>query len=292
MVHSRIADARKRAKRLVVKHLLSYDVSRFSHALDGLGLHSGSVVMVHASWRPDNGFCGRPVDLLGSLKSALGRQGLLVMPSLTYQNQSSKEFLKQGRPMNVRRSPSHMGLLSEVFRRGAETRRSLSPTHPLLAWGDAAEAFLRDHDKALVPFGPDSPFRRLLDLGGKILTFDAPFSTVTFTHFLEDRIASSLPFPLYEPEPVLGTIVDYQGATREVPVKVLSLAANALRREERLVARLEQEGVIIKRRIGNTRLLLMDTVAMTDTVDRMVARGESFFDTPVDAPLHPQDGQA
>jgi aminoglycoside 3-N-acetyltransferase len=282
MFSTQTIQAKNRVKRLLVRHFLSYDGPAFCRALGRLGVRPGSAIMVHSSWRPDNGFRGRPVDLLNALKSIIGREGLLVMPSLTYQNQTSKEFLAQAKPMNVRRSPSHMGLLSEVFRRGTYTRRSLSPTHPLLAWGEGAEDFLRDHDKALAPFGPNSPFGRLLDLGGKILTLDAPFSTVTFTHFLEDRIAHTLSFDLYEPEPMYGTVIDYDRVRREVPVRVLSAAANTLRREERLIARLEQGGTIKKARVGNTRLLLMETRAMADTVDRMVNEGGSFFDCPAE----------
>ncbi|MCG5502206.1 AAC(3) family N-acetyltransferase, partial [Ectothiorhodospira lacustris] len=107
--------------------------------------------MIHASWGPANGFHGRPADMIFILKELIGVNGLLVMPSLTYQNESSREFLARGVPMDVRRSPSQMGLLSEVFRRGKGVRRSLSPTHPLLAWGHRAEEFLAGHEEALVP---------------------------------------------------------------------------------------------------------------------------------------------
>jgi aminoglycoside N3'-acetyltransferase len=276
-----LQNAKAYAKRLALRYFLVYDASAFARAVERLGIAAGDVVMVHSSWRTDSGFRGRPVDLLTALKSEIGPSGLIVMPSLTYHNRSSREYLASGRPMNVRRSASQMGLLSEVFRRGAETRRSLSPTHPLLAWGERAEEFLRGHDKTLLPFGPDSPFGRLLELDGKILTIDAPFSTVTFTHFLEDRIAHTLPFDLYEPEPMTGRVVDYEGNSRDVPVMVLTAIANRLRREERLVARLEREGIIKKSRVGNTRLLMMEARSMTAAVDRMVTEGESFFDSPV-----------
>jgi aminoglycoside 3-N-acetyltransferase len=276
-----LQNAKAYAKRLALRCFLAYDTTAFAHVIERLGIATGDVVMVHSSWRSDSGFQGRPVDLLTALKSAVGPSGLIVMPSLTYHNQSSREYLTSGRPMNVRKSASQMGLLSEVFRRGAETRRSLSPSHPLLAWGERAEEFLRDHDKTLLPFGPDSPFGRFLELDGKILTIDAPFSTVTFTHFLEDRIAHTLPFGLYEPESMTGRVIDYEGHGRDVPVMVLSATANRLRREERLVARLEREGTIRKARVGNTRLLMMETRAMTDAVDRMVTEGQSFFDSPV-----------
>ncbi|MCG5502063.1 hypothetical protein, partial [Ectothiorhodospira lacustris] len=95
-----------------------------------------------------------------------------------------------------------------------------------------------------------------------------------------DRIARTLPVPLYEPEPMEGTVIDYEGVARKVPVKVLSAAANRLRRDDLLEAELLKEGVLKRRRVGNTRLGLLDCRAMTEVVDHMVASGRHFFDSP------------
>jgi aminoglycoside 3-N-acetyltransferase len=269
-----------RLKAAAVRLLWSYDGDRLRACLEVWGVGPGDALMVHASWPPLSGFRGRPADMVRALQAAVGERGLLVMPSLTYHNRSSKEFLMLGETVDVRRSPSRMGLLSEVFRRTRGVRRSLSPTHPLLAWGERAEWFLAGHEHCLEPFGRGSPFDRLLDLGGKILCLDTPFASVTFTHFLEDRIAPHLPFSLYEAAPMIGRVIDESGARREVPVRVLSAEANRLRREDLLVAALEQEGVARGRRLGNSRLLLLETRGMAACVDRMAARGESFFGAP------------
>ena len=107
-----------------------------------------------------------------------------------------------------------------------------------------------------------------------------PISTITFTHYLEDRISPQLPFPLYDPEPMEGVIIDYDKREHRVPVKVISAEANTLRREPRLVAALAKEGIMRDKRIGNTRLLLLSCREMTECVDHMAARGEFFFDAP------------
>lgn len=267
-------------KSFIILYFFSYDAHQFRTAVQRLGVGIGDALMVHASWLPYSGFQGRPVEMIQALKDAVGPYGLLIMPSLTYHNKSSREFLAEGGTMDVRRSPSQMGLLTEVFRRNKEVRRSLSPTHPVLAWGTRADWFVAEHEQALEPFGGGTPFAKLLEVKGKILAIDAPFSSITFTHFLEDRIAPVLPFALYEPAPMTGIVVDYEGRRREIPVRVLSDTANRLRREERLVAALEKARVLRRARLGNTRLLLVECLAMTQCVDRMLASGESFFDTP------------
>lgn len=270
---------RDRLKHLIVKHLLCYDGPALLRRLRRLGVRQDDTLMVHSSWKPLNGFSGRPADMIVALKQAVGENGLLVMPSLTYQNESSAEFLARGIPMDVRRSPSKMGLLPEVFRRNRDIVRSLSPTHPLLAWGRGATEFVADHDRAAEPFGAQSPFARLLARDAWILGIDAPFSTITFTHFVEDRLADRLPFPFYDLEVRMGTVIDYSGQARQCPVRVISTQANRLRREERYVMQLERQGMLHRRRIGNTRLLLLRCREMVECAESMAARGELFFDT-------------
>jgi len=271
---------KQKLKSAVIQNFLSFDADKLQEALGGIGLEAGDLLMVHASWNPSNGFKGRPAEMIQAIKQVLGSTGLLSMPSLTYQNQSSSEFLAEGKPMDVRRSPSRMGLLSEVFRRNRDVLRSLSPTHPILAWGERADEFVAGHERVEKPFGMHTPFSRLLEWKGKILTIDAPFSTITFCHYLEGRIADNLPFDLYEPEPVTGVVVDYEGRQIEVPTRVLSKTANRLRRDDWLEEEMKRQGVLRCRKIGNTRLMLADASAMTEVVDKMYAEGRSFFAAP------------
>ena len=271
---------KRTAKDLIIRYFLSYDSQDLIRALRKKGLGLGDAVMVHSSWWPSNGFQGKPVDMVNALKGVVGPDGLLSMTSMTYQNVSSREFLARQVPVKIRRSASKMGLLTEVFRRGKGVERSMNPAHPILAWGDMANLFLEGHDKIECSFGKGSPFDKLLELKGKILCIDAPFSTITFTHFLEDRIAESLPFDLYEPEAMPGRVVDRDGVEHEVPTRVLSQVANSLRREEWLVQALDALGLIQRFKVGNTHFLLIECEPMTQCVDKMVAEGKSFFDYP------------
>jgi aminoglycoside 3-N-acetyltransferase len=196
-----------------------------------------------------------------------------VMPSMTYTD-SSKDFLLRGEAMKLRHSPSRMGLLSEVFRRGKDMQRSLSPTHPLLAWGPSSEVFVADHDKTDRPFGPDSPFQRLLDLDGKVLCIDAASETITFTHFLEDRIRDRLPFDLYEAEHYPGKVVDAADVVRFIPTLVLSDESRR-RRNERV---LWKEGVLRHKRVGNSTLSVVGCRELARFVDDADRDGSLIFD--------------
>lgn len=274
---------RQKIKSAVVSRFLTYDSEGLGRFLRRLGVRQGDTLMLHSSWQPLNGFSGSPAQFCGALRDCLGPEGLLVMPSLTYHNMSSAEFLATGKPMDVRRSPSAMGLLTEVFRRNREVVRSLSPTHPLLAWGAGAADFVADHEATDRSFGPASPFARLLDRNALLLCLDCGFSSITFTHFVEDRLAATLPFPLYEPEPMAGYSIDREGNRIDSRVRVLSQQANQLRREPRLIAHLTQTGVLKQARLGNSSFTWIRAADLVAGAQALAEHGAHFFDRP--APL-------
>ena len=271
---------RQSVKKWVVRYFLSYDGDALLRQLRKAGLKPGDTLMVHSSWLAMNGFRGKPADMVAALKQAVGPDGLLVMTSMPYHNMSSEQWLARGKPLDLKRSPSMMGMLSEVFRRSEGVLRSASPTHPLLAWGRDAQSFIQGHELTPFAFGPASPFAKLLYRDALILCIDAPFSTITFTHFVEDRLSHTLAVPLYEGEPASGVVIDRDGARCEHAVMVLSARANALRREWRLVEQLERQHVLSRERIGNTRLLFMRAAEMTRCAENLVAGGQHFFDQP------------
>jgi len=275
----RLGDISLKCQSIFVPVFLSFGPEQLSTALTRLGVESGDTLMVHASLKPYNGFKGKPADIVQVLKDIVTRDGILAMPSQTYRD-SSKAFLSRKTPMDVRRTASQMGLLSEIFRRGKDVRRSLNPTHPVLAWGRASDWFIADHDKSPWSFGPDSPYGKLLEAHGKVLCIDTPFDVITYTHFLEDRIKDQLLFSLYEDAPELGTVVGEDGIRRDIPVYVISEVARKMRREERLIKVLKKDELLHSSRIGNMRLLMIECAQVTECVERMMARGEGFFENP------------
>ncbi|MCF7982633.1 MAG: AAC(3) family N-acetyltransferase, partial [Pseudomonadales bacterium] len=262
----------------LLKTLWKYDGRELAVFLKKTGVKKGDTLAVHSSWLAGNGFDGSPLDFINVLKSVITEDGLLVMMSMPYHNQSSAEFIRSGGQMKVNRSPSKMGLLSEVFRRGRDTERSLSPTHPVLAWGKEAKAFVADHINCLEPFGKGSPFEKMLDRNAAIIAVDTPFSTVTFTHFLEDCISDKLPFSLYENEPLMGKVINEMGEEVVVPVRVLSNEANIRRRENRLVEFFDREGVLKYSKLGATRFIYLQCAQAYSAINKMYDQQLSMFD--------------
>ena len=178
-------------KRRFVRKFLSYGADELETGLHSLGVQSGDTLMVHSSFDSFCGFRGSPKELIDVLLRVIGTSGNLLMVSLPYSS-STYAYLQNLKCFDVRKTVSHMGLISESFRRRKNVLRSFHPTHPVLACGPKAEWIVKEHDKCLYPCGPGSPFEKLAQLRGKVMFFNVPFVTITFFHYLEHRWSRSL----------------------------------------------------------------------------------------------------
>ena len=195
----------------VSRTLFAYSPSELESAIRALGLAAGDTVLVHSGFRRTSGFTGSPADLIDCLLKIVGPTGHLLMMSIPYRGSSQR--YAQGDPLfDVTRTPSAVGLVSEVFRRRCDVVRSLNPLHPILACGPLAVWLTLDHEKTAYSCGKGTPFERFLQLEGKFLFIDAPYSSLTFMHYAEDYFRARLPLALYDPTPATLRIRDSAGA--------------------------------------------------------------------------------
>jgi aminoglycoside 3-N-acetyltransferase len=198
------------------------------------------------------------------------------MMSIPYRG-SSQRYAESNPLFDVRRTPSAVGLISEVFRRRAGVIRSLNPLHPVLAYGPLASWLTADHEKSPYSCGQGSPFERFLKLDGKFLFFDAPYSAMTFMHYVEDRSMRHLPVELYERQPTVLRVRDHAG--REIGVRQYFFSKDA--REHRNFVTIER-GLLAERqlhstKIGNTKLLAVRATHVVECANALVAQGSGFY---------------
>jgi aminoglycoside 3-N-acetyltransferase len=264
------------ARRVFVSALLSYDAARLLAALRGLGIAPGDAVMLHSGFGGDHGFRGSIDQLTGVFLEAVGPGGHLLMVSLPYRS-SSLQYLESGRRFDVRRTPSMMGLVSEMFRRRPDVLRSAHPTHPVLVHGPRAAWFIDEHPACLYPCGPGSPFDKLAQADGKAVFFNVPFDTFTFFHYLEHLLRDALPFPLYTDAPHRVPVVGHDGGTSIVTTHVFAPEVIRRRRFPVLEGALRRRGLIREVRVGNSRI---QSIRVRDAIDcalEMRDRGEFFY---------------
>jgi aminoglycoside 3-N-acetyltransferase len=267
---------RSGGKRLFIERFRSYGSLELETALRALGVTDGDTVMLHSSFA-SSGFRGSPKDLADVFLKTIGPNGTLLMVSLPYSS-STYEYLQKKKSFDVRKTPSHMGMISESFRRREGVMRSFHPTHPVLAFGQKAEWILADHDKCLFPCGPGSPFEKFSQLGGKIVFFNVPFTTMTFFHYLEHVVEKILPFPLYRTEAFAVPSIDSTGQMTMIETRVFSPDAVSRRRPTDLMESLDKQNLVGRKRIGNTRVMCVGSRDAIASTEQMVRAGKVFYD--------------
>src|SRR4029077_5012339 len=96
-------------------------------------------------------------SMLKALLDWIGVRGTLVMPSYPFHS-THQQYLAGGATFDVRKTPSSIGLLPEMFRRTRGAVRSLDPDFCVTALGPDAEAIVGEHPAGPDPFGADSSY--------------------------------------------------------------------------------------------------------------------------------------
>lgn len=167
-----------------------------------LGVRAGDILLVHASLRACGFTPGGASTVLAGLRLALGTTGVLLMPALSYATVTpdSPRF-------DLRLTPANVGVIAETFRQQPGVLRSLHPTHSVCGDGPAAHSLLAAHDLDRTPCGPNSPFRLLPGVGGKILMLGCGLHPNTSFHAIEEIIRP----PYLFGEPLDYELVDGDG---------------------------------------------------------------------------------
>ena len=263
------------AKRWLASALRGYDGAQLKARLNSSGLAEGDTVLVHSNFKPDSGFKGAPLDLVNALVATVGETGNLLMVSLPFRG-AAYDYLAQGKPFNVKKTLSMMGLVTEMFRRREGTLRSLHPTHPVLAYGKDARWLIADHEHCLYPCGRGSPFEKLHQLKGKLLFFDVPFHSITFFHYVEDLLKERLPFSVYHERLFSVPVVDADGEKRVVQTYAFNIEVR--RMAVKLETEMERRGRIRHGRVGNSRFRLVLAEDVVACFTAMVEAGNLPYD--------------
>jgi len=177
-------------------------VAQIAEDLRRTGVREGGVLLAHSSLSAMGRVPGGPETVIQGLLGALGPDGTLLMPGLSYEHVTRKQP-----HFDVRRTPSNVGAIPESFRRRAGTRRSMHPTHSVCAVGKRTAELLNGHAQDSTPCGPNSPFRRLPTVGGQILMLGCGLRPSTSMHAIEE-VAQP---PYLFGDPLTYTLVDTEG---------------------------------------------------------------------------------
>ena len=141
-----------------------------------LGVMPGGVLLVHTSFSNVKPVESGPEGLIGALQTALGAEGTLVMPSMSYDDDH---------PFDKRTSPCpEMGVVADTFWRLPEVLRS-DNNHAFAAAGSLAGTIVAPHPID-APHGINSPVGRVSELDGQILLLGVGHDSNTTIHLAEN----------------------------------------------------------------------------------------------------------
>jgi len=161
------------------------------------------------------------------------KKGNLLFPTLSFYPRMF-DYLESNPSFDVRTAPNYMGSLSQYALKVGEGRRSIHPTHSVLAVGKDAAFLTTEHHLDSTPFGPHSPYQRLLKLKGfKILLLGVSTDVITHIHAVEDIMGEAFPIQTYTNKNYHLLCKDWNGKDINITTRchtpVLSLARDVTR---------------------------------------------------------------
>jgi aminoglycoside 3-N-acetyltransferase len=168
------------------------------------------ILMVHSAYdRLLPMYSGKHQEIIQELLSLCGKDRTLVMPAFVLGGKSGDplEFYKT-HSFDAKRTPSEMGLLTELFRRMPGARRSLHPTHSITALGPLAERLTATHHQASTPSGRGTPFEIMAQRKAAIVGLGVEYyRCMTQIHAAEDMAGDHYPIK-FEKEHARVTMID------------------------------------------------------------------------------------
>jgi aminoglycoside 3-N-acetyltransferase len=179
------------------------------------------ILMVHSSvnhMKPM--YTGTPLDFVRMLVEWCGPDRTLVMPAFYFGDPAiggAHATFRQRPRFDVRRTPSQMGLATELFRRMPGVVASRNPVYRMSALGPLAKALAEGHERAANPCGPGTPFEFMAQRDARIIGIGKPIQVMTQVHHAEEVMGDAFPVPASRGEPLEMTIVD---GAEEIPFRL------------------------------------------------------------------------
>jgi len=242
-----------------------------------LGIEQGDTLLVHSSLDQFSAFQGKPVDVIVALQEAVGPRGTLLMPTLPFRG-SAVEYVRAPRVFDLTRTPSQMGLLTELFRRISGVIRSIHPTHSVAAWGMRASEMAYAHHAAATPCGRQTPYGRLLDHNGKILFLGTDISVMTFFHAVEELLEPKMPFSPFTKEVFVLESRDAQNQSVTTHTRLFDPQYSRRRNLEKLIPAMKQRGWWRDAKLGGMRAILLRADQVLEASSALAERGIYCYD--------------
>jgi aminoglycoside 3-N-acetyltransferase len=188
---------------------MSADAGIFRAVLDQAGVSNESLLVVHSAIGVLSRQGFRANEIIEVFLDRVHGGGLF-MPTMTWRSVTPAQpnWDEVG-------TPSHTGVLTEIFRTQYAAARSIHPTHSVSGWGRDAPKLLSRHHIDDTPVSSNSPYALMRDYDTFVLTIGVGLETVTAIHYPEEIINEEL-YVLPRDSGVIYPCRDRNGTTHQV----------------------------------------------------------------------------
>lgn len=247
----------------VTEYQLKKDLSR-------VGIYEGDILVVHSSLRSIGLVEDGPLTLINALRSVVGDKGGVLFPCLTFSG-SVTEFLRQTTSVDLRNVRISTGAVPQTAWNHSEARRSIHPTHPVVAFGKRGYELVSGVQNGQGPCGTDSSFYKAAMADAKILMIGVNCSSNTTLHCIEELYA---PY-IFSGEVFNVETTDYEGGYHEITVRGYCIGIK--RNFQAVEPELFKKGIMNIYNIGQAETRVIDARRMFEEVSRWVQADPWFL---------------
>lgn len=243
-----------------------YTKTDLKKQLEKMKIQQSGTLLVHSSFKSMGEVAGGPATVLESLAEYM-EEGLLVFPTHTWAH-----IKKENPYFYVDKTPTNVGILTELFRQREDVVRSWHPTHSVGALGKDAESFTQGDERFDTPCARPSVWGKLLDRKAQIMLVGVDLRRNTFIHGIEEWL--DIPNRLTDTHEQLYTILP-DGTTLSVPSRrhTASWSENFAKVDEVL----QSLGAMYLGQFGDAEVRICDTVKLTNILTRMLQYDPELF---------------
>lgn len=244
-----------------------FTVEELKEQIRAMGIAPDDTVLIHTSMRSVGPVEGGADGVIDAFCQVL-TDGLFLVPTHTWAvvNRENPVF-------DVRSTVPNIGALPRTAAFRPDGIRSLHPTHSIWGHGADAEEFLRGEEKSRTPGPVGGAWNRLADRNAKILLIGIGNERNTFIHAVDEII--DVPDRIH-PESFDVTIYDHEGKEHHTMFAghYCSRHYSVCEQFPNFDRAFTELGVWKEGRLGNAKVMVVDSVKCRDTVIKIWSRAE------------------
>lgn len=240
--------------------------SHIAADLHALGISTGETILVHSSFKSLGQVPGGIETVIQGLLEAIGPDGTLILPALTWSLRPPEVF-------DARTTPTIVGAIPEYFRTRSGASRSIHPTHSVCAVGPRTQELLNDHILDSTPCGIHSPFRLMAETNGKIVMLGCGLTPNTTMHAIEE--IADVPYVLGES--YRFTLIDLDGRRFENVYRTHGFSNHGVSQRYERVEELEFGAFLRRGKVLESDTYVMDAPKLAEAAVRRMKVDPWFF---------------